>query len=205
MRDNNINYIITSNLSSLKNAEPIKIFNLSGKLIKEIEKSNESTLILDNYFDKNLSKNYIITGNYNHIKSYDYTLNTIYHQYFDIKNDLIHTDIKIINDENIIKLIETCTDGYIRIWDFHSGLLLNKINLEKYAHPYSLCLWDNQHLLVGCEKKMILLNFHNNNLIKIFDNEIQLTIKKIYLYKYGECIISQGLGEDSIKIWFIKK
>ena len=205
LRDNNINYIITSSYLSLKDVEPVKIFNLNGKLIKNIKNSNESTLILYNYFDKNLSKNYIITGNFNYIKSYDYTSNTIYHKYFDIKNDLFHTDIMIISDENIIKLIETCRDGYIRIWDFHSGLLLKRINLEEYGQQYSLCLWDNQHLLVGCKNNMILLNFHNNNLIYIFDNSIQLTIKKIYLYKYGECIISQGLGEDSIKIWINKK
>ena len=207
LRDNNINYIITSNYISGQNlAEPVKIFGLNGDLIKTIKNSDETTLILDNYFDKNLSKNYIITGNYNHVKSYDYTSNTIYHKYFDSKNEKIHSDIIIKSDESIIKIIESCNDGYVRIWDLHSGLMLNKINLEIYSNQYSLCLWDNQYLFVGCLYKIVLVDFQENKIIRVYNQKDNpLTMEKVYLSKYGECLISQGMGKDQIKIWLINK
>ena len=141
LKDNNINYIITSNfLDREQKSEPIKIFDLSGNLIKEIKDLNESTAKMHNYYDHNFSKNYIITSNYNHVTSYDYNLNKIYHTYFDVKNSKLHSDVIIKCEESIIKLIESCNDGYIRIWNFHSGLMLNKINLVNYKNQYCLCL-----------------------------------------------------------------
>ena len=84
-------------------------------------------IIIDIYYDIELSTNYIITGNRGYIQSYDFNNNNIYHKYED--NDIIN-DIQshcslIINDkEEIIKLIESCYDGNIRIWNFHLGELI---------------------------------------------------------------------------------
>ena len=207
LKENNINYIITSNfLYADKKVEPIKIFDLSGHLIKEIKDSNESTLKLHNYYDQNLSKNYIITANQNYVKSYDYTLNKIYHKYFDIKNDKFHSDLIIKCDESIIKLIESCNDGYIRIWNFHSGLMLNKINMVNYKNQYCLCLRDNQYLFVACILKIILIDYQNNKIIEtLCYNDNPLTMEKVYVPKYGDCLISQGMGSQPIKIWLIKQ
>ena len=204
LKENNINYLITSNyVSSGKIAEPIKIFDLDGKFIKEIENSSESTLILDNYFDENLSKNYIISGNINHVKSYDYTSNTIYHKYFDIDNSTYHSDVVIKSDKNIINLIESCDDGYIRIWNFHSGILLNKIYSGLNESQYCLCLWDNQYLILGCISKFLLIDYQNNKIVDTF-NYNPLTMKKVNLSKYGKCLICQGAGRNEIAIWLSK-
>ena len=205
LSENNQIYIITSNSNYEDDSEPIKIFDFNGNEIKEIKNSCEETYFIDTYYDNILSKNYIITGNKNYVKSYDFINNEIYHKYYDNDNGG-HGSLIINSNEEIIKLIDSCDDGNIRIWNFHSGLLLNKIEVTKKC-LYSLCLWNNNYLFVGCSDKSIkLIELNNNIIIKslIGHNEVVLTIKKINHPQYGESLISQGAGDDQIKLWIFK-
>ena len=66
-------YIITCSYHINENPETIKVYNFNGRKIKEINNSCEDTFFIDVYFDKILLKNYIITGNFGYVKSYDYS------------------------------------------------------------------------------------------------------------------------------------
>ena len=77
LRENNQNYIISSN-DNLYYSEYMKIFDFHGKKIKEIKDFNFNTFFVDNFYDINLSKNFIITGNFGYVKSYDFNDNKIY-------------------------------------------------------------------------------------------------------------------------------
>ena len=79
LRDNNNTYIITSNYYEKlsDNSEAIKVFDLKGNIIKKINGSNEMTKYIDSFYDNKLYKNYIISSNLGHIKSYDYEKNNI--------------------------------------------------------------------------------------------------------------------------------
>ena len=79
--NNNI-YINTSN-SNKDKSESIKIFDFNGQKTNEIKDSNEITFFIDTYYDNILSKYYIITGNSNYSKSYEYNENNLYHKYND--------------------------------------------------------------------------------------------------------------------------
>ena len=91
--------------------------------------------------------------------------------------------------------------GFILIWNFHSGKLLNKI---KVINDYlrSICLWNSDFLFVGCYDNSIkLIGLNEGNIIKSFygHNEPVITIKKIICPEYGECLITQGLND--IILW----
>ena len=197
--ENNANYIITS--CAYGNNEPIKIFDINNNNIKEIKDSSESTYFIDIFFNKNLSKNYIITGNNGFIKSYDYNNNLVYHKYNDNDNNR-HCSIIINSKEEKVELIDSSYDGNIRIWDFHSGQLLNKIKVCNNGWLIGMCLWDNENLFVGCGDKSIKLIDLKNGLINMnlngFKNKV-LCIKKILHPKYGECLISQEYEKEAIK------
>ena len=87
--------------------------------------------------------------------SYNYNKNEIYHKYNNNSTNDENHSMKIDNSENIVKLIVSCGDGYIRIWDFHEGILLKKIFCNDYLN--CICLWDNEYAFVGCDKKIIKL------------------------------------------------
>ena len=202
LNDNNDNFIVTSNgqLSYGKNEELIKVFDFEGKKIKEINNSNENTFFIDIYYDKKLLTNYIITCNNYFSKSYNYNKNEIYKKYYD---NSIPYHIVIDNKEEKIKLIESCKNGYIRIWDFHFGILSKKIRVS-YNGLSGICLWENEYLFVGCDDKTIkLVDYNNEKIIKELtghNNKI-VSIKKINHPRYGKCLFSQALILDPIKIW----
>ena len=204
LEENNQIYIITSN-KSFGHSDPIKVFDLKGNKIKEINNFNDKTFVIDSYYDDKLNKNYIITGNVGNVKSYCYDNCKIYHKYGNNKRP--HTSIVINHNFKIIKLIESSWDGVIRIWNFHSAELLRRINSSNNK-IYGICLWNNKYLFVGCYDKTIkLIDIKIGKVVKnlVGHNYEILTIKKLSHPKYGECIISQSWLKEQLKLWINKK
>lgn len=204
LSENNTNYVVTS--CAYGNNEPIKIFDMNNIKIKEINESNDSVYFIDTIYDNILSKCYIIIGCNGFIKSFDYNNNQIYKKYNDNDNNR-HCSIIININEEKAKIFDSSFDGNLRIWDFHEGNLLDKIKICDNSWLFGLCLWDNEHLLIGCGDKSIkiveLKNRTINAKLNVFNNKV-LCIKKIIHPLYGECLITQGYEKEQIKI-FCKK
>ena len=208
LNDNKQNYIITSN-SNLFNTECMKVFDFKGNKIKEIKDSDLNTFLVEVYYDKLTAKNYIISGNYCYIQSFDYMNNKLYKKYneSEIKyKKLNYYGHFIIYETNIIKLICSCEDIFIREWDFHSGILLRKIKIDG-GNILGICFWDAAHLYAGSsDTKINFIKMDDGNVLQSLKGHYRevLNIKKITLPLYGECFISQGYGNDYIKLW-VKK
>ena len=201
LKDNNNIYIITSNDYII--SEKIKVYDLKGNKIKEINDSNEPTFFIDVYYDDKLNKKYIISGNERYIKSYDYEINKVYNIY-NSQDNYYHSDIIIYDKEKIIKLIESSWDGNIRIWSFHSGELLNTIQVCTEDSLLCIDLWNRDYLFVGCSDKTIkLIDLKIGKTIKNLQNynDSIITIKKFKHPDFGECLISQGFQNEQIKLW----
>ena len=200
--ENNEIYIISSNSNLLKRKDPIKIFNLNGEIIKEIKFSNSINFIECYYEINNI---YIIFGTHSNVLSYDYTNNKMYNnygKYGQIKGS--YNGIIVHNS----KLIASNFGGIIEIYNFHTGEILNEVKLNIDSGFSGICLWDENNLLVGCSDKTIkLINLKERKLKKSFfgHNYFVATVKKIYIPKIGDCLISQGMTSDTIKLWTIKK
>ena len=206
LKYNNQIYIISSNASNdykIK-SESIKVFDLKGNKINEINDSNEKTNFIDSYYDIKLSKYFIIICTDNYSKSYDYDQNKKYQEYCDNTGS---SYIIVNKNEEITELIESNIDGNIRIWNFHSGLLLKKIKVSDDMLK-EICLWDNEYLFAACcDKEIKLIEYNKGKTIKSLKGHKDkvLSIKKIIHYHYGECLLSQGCELDSIKLWVITK
>ena len=204
LEDNSQNYIISSNCNWNGISEPMKIFDFKGNEINQIKNSKEEILFTEIFYDNKLSKKYIITGTSHYAKSYNYDNNEAYHEYYEIYN-AFHFNIIIYNIDKIIKLLESGTDGYIRIWNFHAGTLLKKIHVDN-TWLYGICLWNKDYLFVGCSKNIKLIDLNSEKIIKILQghNNRIVSIKKFCHQKYGNCLLSQGFKEENIKIWINK-
>ena len=204
---NNDILIITSNWQDKKEIEGIKVFNLKGIKINEIKNSKEDIFCVESYYDIRLSKNFIITGNLYYVKSYDFDENKLYYIYKEKRNNYHHHDIILKSNENIIKLIESSYDGFIRIWHFNSNLLLNKIEVSYSPGDfYYICLWNNDYLFVGYNKAIFLFNLKDGLNIRVrykgFSHNLQF-IHSIRLPKFGDCLIN--LNDNKIELFDIDK
>ena len=200
--DKNTLYIATSNSNKNGNSEKIKIYDFKGNLIQEINESNKQTYFIDVYYDDDNNKTYIMTGSQNCLRTFDYKKNKLYQKYYD-NNNGAHSSLVIFKNNKRLKLIESCDDGNIRIWDFHSANLFKRINVS-YKLLFGICLWDDNYLFVGCEDNAIkLIEINKGLVLQVLSghNDDVLTLDKITLPKYGECLISQGRKYDQIKIW----
>ena len=194
-------YIVTCNSNYTVGTENIKVFNLKGEKVKEINNSNEDSLYIDAYYEKELGKAYIIVCTKNYIKAYDYYENKLHHKYYE-NNNGHHFSAFINKEKGITKLIESCSsDGFIRIWNFHYGNLLCRINTD--SKICSLCLWNNNYLFSGTlDGKILIIDLNNQIVVKIFQGHKNWVnyIRKFKNNKYGECLITQGF-DDQIQIW----
>ena len=199
MYNNNI-YIATS-LFKYNDPKPIKILNLNGDQLKEINDSIENVFIIDSYFDEKTSITFLITGNQGHLRSYNFNENKLYYRYGENDKQSHHSFIININGE-MIQLIESNDFGYIKIWNFHSGELIKQVKvIEKWIH--GIFLWSNELLFIGCFDKTIrLFNLKTEKIISEYSghNNLVLTVKKIVHKKLGNILISQGWLEDTIRI-----
>ena len=206
LNDNNQIFIITSNFYLDNDSEHIKVFDLNGKLIKYINYSyNDNTYFIDSYYDKIIHNNYIIACNQDYVISYDFNKNNIYHKYYD-KNFKEHSSLIIKFTEKETELIESCEDGNLRIWNFHTGNLIKMIKIYN-GSLYGICLWNKECIFVCCKDKTIkLVNLNSGKILNnlIGHNTRVLSIKKIIHPKYGECLFSQGYGFNKIMLWRTK-
>jgi WD40 repeat protein len=205
--NNNI-HVVSSNRNKAGDCEPIKIFDLNGYIIQEMEESKEQTYFIDIYLDETLNKNFIITGNVGLVKSYDISQNKLYHTYCENNelNNFCHFSVVVRNINNKSEMIESCFDGFLRIWEFHVGNLVKKIKVSNEGLR-GICIYDENILFVGCDdKKIKVVDIETKNVILNLSghsNEV-ISIKKFKHEKFGECIASQNGGESSIYLWKIE-
>ena len=149
----------------------IKVFDLNGNKIKEINDSKDQTRIIDYFYDNKLLKFFIITGNTNYVKSFDFNKNKIYHKYYDktVGSSYLGIGSIIIDQKNYItKIIHSDYSNSIRIWDFHSGKLLKKYN--NFSNSYGLCLLNEKYLLVGNYSNIKILDLEEEKIINDKNN-----------------------------------
>lgn len=196
-------FLVTS--SHLFN-EPIKLWELSGKFLCEMNhsKTDPFTSFIDTFFDEKSKKTFIISGNERYFKSFDYDNNTLYQRYQDkeCSNNSVHISGKVLSKKNQAILIESGWDGYIRVWDFDSADLEQKIKVDVVLN--GICLWSEELLFVGCDDFQIkLIDLDNEEVKKSFrghSNRI-CSVKKLLLPNYGECLISHSCENGQIKLW----
>ena len=203
---NNDLFIVTSNYSHSEVQEPIRLYNMDGYKIKEINYKNNQTYFIDIYHDKQFYIKYIITGNLGFVRTYNYTNDCKYHRYNDDDDEEYeHYKVIIYNKDNNTKIISTGKERQIIIWDFHSTELINKIKVSDipFDNLYGISLWNNNILVAGCGNTLHIIDIKNEEVVNILIGHSYniMTIKTIIHPIYGECIVSQELYNGQIKLW----
>ena len=201
LKENNQFYLITSNNSGKELSLPLKVFDLNGNKVKEINKIKSDIKYMHIYNDKNLKKNFIVLIN-NTLCSYDYSTNKLYKTYYDKKGH-IDEDTVVINDEKKpVKIMECNFNGEIRIFNFHTGSLL----FESRGGGPAFCYWNDNYVFVAENyDRFSLINITSPKVKQYFTGHKSNVYKilKIFHPTFGECLIT--FEEYQAKLWIIKK
>ena len=194
----NKNYI----LSSADN-DAIKVFDFNGKFIKEGIKFNGYINLLSTYYDKKEDKFLVIDANSRNIEVFDFNDLSKSYRYFKLKIDCVHSFFIVYENENTnqVQLIDSNMNGFIHIWDFHTAECLKSIPIETAIN--GICLWDNQYAIsTGKNKQIKIIDLNEGKVIRSleFHTKDTLSVQKINLTKYGDCLISHGL-DKCLKLW----
>ena len=139
-------YICTSNDFGY-----IKIWSMDGKFIKNVNRTeNNETYFLDTFYDATEFKYYLISGEMKCVKSFELNTHQLFRTYIDTNSFAEHLSGFLYKNMGSVELVECEFYGYIRIWNFHSGNLIKKIEVCKRIPLVSMCLWNKNYLLVSC-------------------------------------------------------
>ena len=195
-------YFITTNWEQTKFADSIRVYDYNKNVFKNINNSEYNVVLIKVLY--NNDKTYLITSNEDNIKSYDYNKNEKFRQYQDN-----YSYCKILGFIIFIstkKILGSCHDKMIRVWDFFSGKMLYKMNIESNELK-GICLSKERNIIIGCDGKAIqLLDLNTGKIIKSLNqhNGKVCSIKKKYLAQYGNCLFSQGF-DNHIIFWNLKE
>ena len=228
--DNDIHLIIRS--VDCPQNQLIHIYNLRKEKIKEINNNKLRNYFIDTFYDDKFSKNYIIISTNADIRALDYNDNKIIKHYtpvneqpikvtsiknIEINRKLHFDDNHIIRDVSysqgplyvivkkcgkITKLIASTKENIVKIWNFHSTELLSEINISK-ATIKSICLWDEENLLIGTGGGLKLIDLNKNKHVKNFLDIVDIVRMDICtIPKYGKCLITANYKE--MNLWLNK-
>jgi len=206
--NNNDNYIITSTFgnSNDNDKSSTKIYSLNnGNFIKYINNTNNIYIYyLLSWYNKKNNKYYIIQ-----LANEKIIINNLLED--ELYSELIHQPESyhnsgfIYNIDNNDYLCSSSQNGYINIWDLYNKNIFKVINTNNCFLGH-IIQWNNKYIIVADynNKCFKIINIENG-IIK--DIEKQHTgnvecIKKIYLPKYGESLLSAA-NDNTIKLWTI--
>jgi WD40 repeat protein len=193
------NYVI----SSAPN-EYSKIWDFSGKFLREFGVSNESTYFIDSWFNAKQKKYYIINANSVDVKVYDFKTGLLFKAYKTSPNTW-HMSAIINEIDNVTQLIESDGNGNVRIWDFYQGTLLKTI-ASSGINLRGICLWNDQFLFAsGSDYNVKLYDLKAGTYLKKYDGHTSTccAVEKIVHPKYGESLISYA-SDGKLILWINK-
>ena len=174
----------------------IEVSDIKGNLVKkitDIERNEDGEYQFSFYYYLN-NKKYIISSHFGFIQSIDYTKNKIYHVYYNNGYKEKYFDIKIIEKDSITKLISFSNEGLMKIWNFHTGSIINNIKLYDNTLVQKFFLKDDNTIYILQDNVLKNININNGRMEYILKNitpkNMKLKdMKKINHPQLGECFI----------------
>jgi WD40 repeat protein len=192
-------YFVTSNWKESKFCELIKVYDYKRNIVKSINNSKYNSFLIKTLYNK--EDTYILVCNEDNIKSYDYNKNDLFKLYKDSYSFCKLLSFQIYKNNQRFKILGSCQDRIIRVWDFFTGKLMNKIEYE--LNELRGIITYNESILIGIEDNLIqFIDLKNHKkIITLNKHEDKISsIQKKLLKNYGSCIFSQSF-DNKIIFW----
>jgi len=179
-------YFVTSNWTENKFPDLIRVYDYNGNIVKYFKNSNYNSFSLKALYIK--GNTYILLCNENDIISYDYNKSDLYKIYKDNYCFYKLLGFQIYKYKQQFKILGSCHDNVIRVWDFSTGKIIDKIKYELFE--FRGIMEYKENILIGIEDNAIhFFDLTNRKIIKTLNNHKDkiCSIKK-NIYKVMEIV-----------------
>ena len=183
--------------------ECVKVWDFDGKFICEIGKEEE-ICCLNCFNDKYEKKYYVLNGNNKDVKVYDFGTKELFKAYQEPNVISYHYSIELYDKNGGYVLYESDSEGIIRLWEFRTGELRQKIQCGRILKGISI--WNEEYVLASgansTDNTIKLISIKDEKVIKDFKGHTKgvCNIRKFIHPKYGEAMISLGF-DGTLKLW----
>ena len=190
--------------------QDIEFFDLEkNKIIKTIKNSHINTIYsCRHYPDKKNKIDYLITSSYDrnvkiwNVENFSCTL-TIFNAY--MSNQIYSVCILCSQNENTNYIITSCTNDFMKIWDF-SGKLLHKFGLMDEYTYFIDSYYDNKnkkyYILNGNFNDVKSYSFESKEIYKRYKGIPQSWHMSVIVYENKENqILVESDGNGYIRMW----
>ena len=175
----------------------LEVSDIKGNLVKkitDIERNEDGKYQF--LFHYNNNNKYIISSHFGFIQSIDYAENKIYQVYYNNGYKEKYLDIKIMEEDSVTKLISVSNEGLMKIWNFHTGSIINNIKLYDNSLIQDFFLKDDNTIYILQDNVIKNININNGRMEYILKNITPKNMKlkemeKINHPQLGECFICQ--------------
>jgi len=180
-------------LSSVPN-EQIKVFSITGELIRSIGNKTDYTYYINLHFDMDLNEYFIINANSADVKIISFKEGNTVKCFKDTVNAWhMSAFIKEINKK--ILLFESDGNGYLRIWDYDTVTLYKKIHAPG-CNLRGILLWNDKFLIAASSDKCFkIFNIEEEKVISSssLHSNVLCTVQKIIHPIYGESLLTSSI------------
>ena len=184
LKDEVINTVYFSHdllLIPFSRSQKLKLYSINSEYITEFGKTG-FILGLNKYYINNKKVNYILISNTEGIFVYCLESFSLYHRFIPSiekkekeSDNLSFGEAYIIEKEERVLLFGPCfTYGYLFVWDFINGNLINAI--ETISGITDICLWNNKYIFASLSNdisQFILININTMEIEKEFKGETE--------------------------------
>ena len=167
-------------LSCCNDDNHLKLWEFNGNLKKNYIECKYVNFI-NIYYDKNKNKNFVVLcGNFINCFSYTFKSGKFYRKYKNF-NESEHKFILVNEIKDKSYLINCADNGYITIFNFHSGENLKEIFIGFDVEICGILLWNENNILcvANDDKNIFLYDKKNDKINVLYENSCNL----IYLEK----------------------
>ena len=195
---NNFSLYVSSKLEN----ESIKYFDFYG-IEKKLNDSQNKTNYINIFYDKETSKNYLISCNKSIILSFNVETNELYKLFSGEEAD--HLCACLFYNGKITELIEGNIKGNIYIYAFNNPKLLAKISIGN--NPINeLFLWNMKEQYLFCYDNYYfnIINLKEKKILQKKRYRNECSVQKIKIPESGESFIIQNKLNGQINLWTIE-
>lgn len=180
-------------LSSVPN-EQIRIFSITGELLKSIGNKTDYTYYINLYFDMKLNEYFIINANSIDVKIISFKEGNTIKAFKDTVNAW-HMSAFICEIEKRTLLFESDGNGYLRIWDYNTVSIYKKLHAPG-CNLRGILLWNQKFVIAASSDKCFKI--FNIDEEKVFSSpslhsNVLCTVQKITHPIYGESLMTSSI------------